>query len=158
MAKAQNPIPEGFGTLTIHLSVAGASDYIDFLKRAFNAVENSRADGPGGKIMHADLTIGDTKIMVNDVFPEFGMPDYGKGPWPLTIHLFVPDADAAFAQATGAGCEVTMPLADQFWGDRYGHVKDPAGFTWAIATHVEDLTQEEMYERQAKMFGGAHGD
>ena len=92
--------------------------------------------------------------MPHDEFPEFGSPPIAQGNWPLTFHLYVPDADALFAQAVAAGCQVTMPIADQFWGDRYGHVKDPFGFNWAVATHVEDLTPEEIREREAKMFGG----
>ena len=157
MAKAKAPVPEGFSTVTTHLTVNGCSDYIDFLKRAFNAVEVSRAPGPGGKLMHAHVRIGDSNVMLNDYFPEFGHPPIAEGHWPLTLHLYVPDADALFAQATGAGCQVTMPLSDQFWGDRYGHVKDPYGFTWAIATHTEDLTPAEMEERMAQMSGGAAG-
>jgi PhnB protein len=155
VAKSKNPIPEGFGTMTPHLSVNGAADYIDFLKRAFNATETARMPGPGGKIMHAQVRIGDSNLMLNDNFPEFGQPEFAKGPWPVTLHLYVPDADAAFAQATGAGCEVKMPVADQFWGDRYGVVIDPFGFHWSIATHAEDLTPAEMQERQAKVMGGA---
>jgi PhnB protein len=154
MAKALKPIPEGFRTLTLHLTVKGAANYIDFLKRAFNAVEISRAPGPGGKLMHALVRIGDSMMMFNDDFPEFGSRPIAEGRWPLVLHLYVPDADAAFAQATAAGCEVTMPLSDQFWGDRYGHVKDPFGFIWAIATHKEDLTPEEMRQRQPAAFGG----
>ncbi|HTG18302.1 MAG TPA: VOC family protein [Blastocatellia bacterium] len=153
MTKAKNPIPEGFQTLTVHLTVNGAANYIDFLKRAFNAVEVSRAPGPGGKLMHAHVRIGDSNLMFNDSFPEFGSPVTAEGALPLALHMYVPDADAAFAQATAAGCEVTMPLADQFWGDRYGHVKDPFGFTWAIATHIEDPTPAEIQEREKKLFG-----
>jgi len=140
--------------------VKAAAEYIEFLKRAFNAVELGRAPGPGGKLMHALVRIGDSNLMLNDDFPEmFGSPPLAEGRLPLVIHLYVPDADATFAQATAAGCEVVMPMSDQFWGDRYGHVKDPSGITWAIATRTEDLTPKEMQERQAKLFaGGAHGD
>ncbi|HLG14088.1 MAG TPA: VOC family protein [Blastocatellia bacterium] len=154
MAKAKNHIPEGFRTLTPHLTVNGAASYIDFLKPAFNAVEVSRSPGPGGKLMHAHVRIGDSNLMFNDPFPEFGRPPIAEGHWPMTLHLYVADCDALFAQAVAAGCEVTMPLADQFWGDRYGHVKDPFGFVWAIATHIEDPTPEEIKEREAKLFGG----
>ena len=157
MAKAKNPIPEGFRTLTAHITVTGAANYIDFLKRAFNAVEVSRAPGPDGKLMHAHVRIGDSDLMFNDPFPEFGAPPITEGHWPLTLHLYVPDADALFAQAVAAGCQVTMPIADQFWGDRYGHVKDPFGFVWAIATHIEDPTAEEIKEREAKLFGSGAG-
>jgi uncharacterized glyoxalase superfamily protein PhnB len=92
--------------------------------------------------------------MFADHFPEFGSPPIAEGHWPVVLTLNVPDADASFAKAVAAGCTVTFPLADQFWGDRYGQVKDPFGFTWAIATHIEDLTPAEMQERQAKTMGG----
>jgi PhnB protein len=153
MTKAKNPIPEGFHTLTPHLTVNGAVKYIDFLKRAFGAVEVSKSPVPGGKLMHAHVRIGDSNLMFNDSFPEFGSPAVAEGALPLALHLYVPDADAAFAQAIAAGCAVTMPLVDQFWGDRYGHVKDPFGFTWAIATHIEDPTPAEIQEREKKLFG-----
>ena len=150
--------PDRFHTLTPHLVVDGAAKYIDFLKRAFGAVEISRSPGPDGKIMHAELTIGDSVLMLNDWFPEFGTPPIAQGFWPMALHVYVPDVDATFAQAVAAGCEVTMPLADQFWGDRYGQVKDPSGFRWAIATRKEDLTPAQMQERAAKLFGepGSH--
>lgn len=141
-------------TLTPHLTVDGASNYIDFLKRAFGAVEIHRSPGPGGKLMHATVRIGDSALMLNDHFPEFGAKPIGPAPWPFILHLYVPDADALFAQATAAGCTVTMPLSDQFWGDRYGQLKDPNGVNWAIATRKEILTPEQMMERQKKMFGG----
>ena len=157
MAKPANPIPPGFHSLTVHLAVNRAADYIDFLKRAFSAVELSRSPGPGGKLMHALMRIGDSVLMFADDFgPEFGMPPLAQGRLPFHLNLYVPDADAAFQQAVAAGCEVTMPLADQFWGDRYGHVRDPFGFQWAIATRKEELTPEEMQERAAKAFGQGH--
>lgn len=149
MAKATNPIPSGFGTVTAHLAVKGAANYIDFLTSAFGAVELSRHAAPDGRLMHALVRIGNSLVMLNDDFPEFAGSPIAEGRWPFVLHVYVPDADAAFAQATAAGCQVTYPLANQFWGDRYGHVKDPFGFTWAIATHVEDLTPEEMAKRQA---------
>ena len=157
MAKPANPIPPGFHSLTVHLAVNRAADYIDFLKRAFSAVEIARSPGPGGKLMHALMRIGDSVIMFADDFgAEFGMPPLAQGRLPFHLNLYVPDADAAFQQAVAAGCEVTMPLADQFWGDRYGHVRDPFGFQWAIATRKEELTPEEMQERAAKAFGQGH--
>jgi len=157
MAKAKTPIPPGFHTLTPHLAVNGAAKYMDFLKKAFDAAEVTRMPGPGGKLMHASARIGDSMLMFADHFPEFGSPPIAEGHWPIVLNLYVQDADASFQKAVAAGCTVTMPLADQFWGDRYGHVKDPFGFTWAIATHVEDLTAEEMQQRQAKTFSGGGG-
>ncbi len=132
MAKAATPIPPGFHTLTPHLSVNGAAKYIDFLTKAFGATEISRAPGPGGKLMHATVKIGDSMLMFADHFPEFGSPPTAEGNWPVVLSLYVPNADASFEKAVAAGCKVVFPLADQFWGDRYGHVKDPFGFTWAI--------------------------
>lgn len=157
MSTPVNPIPPGFHSLTAHLSVNGAAAYIDFLKRAFDAVEISRSPGPGGKLMHVNMRIGDTMLMFNDDFAaEFGMPPLAQGRLPFTMNLYVPDADATWAQAIAAGCEVTMPIGDQFWGDRYGHVRDPFGISWAIGSRKENLTLQEMQERMAKAFGGGH--
>lgn len=155
MAKATSPIPAGFHSVSVHLSVDGAAAYIEFLKKAFDAVEISRSPGPGGKLMHAMVKIGDTFVMLADDFTtEFHMPPMVRGNLPFTINLYVPDVDATWAKAVAAGCEVKMPLGDQFWGDRYGHVRDPFGFTWALATRKEDLTPQELQERAAKAFGG----
>jgi uncharacterized glyoxalase superfamily protein PhnB len=157
MPKPASPIPPGFHSLTAHLSVNGAAAYIDFLKRAFDAIEIDRSPGPGGKLMHAEVRIGDSLLLFADDFTgEFGLPPLAEGRLPFQLHLYVPDADATWNQAVAAGCEVVMPIADQFWGDRYGHVRDPFGFLWSIATRKEDLTHEEMMERQAKLFGGGH--
>lgn len=156
MANPVNPVPQGFHTLTPHLMVRGASDYIDFLTRAFGAVELNRSPGADGRLMHATVQIGDSLLMLNDHFPEFGAPPIAEGHWPVTLSLYVPDADATFAQAVAAGCKATMPLADQFWGDRYGQLKDPFGFVWAIATHKEDLTPDQVKQRFEAAFGGGH--
>src|SRR5436190_19209364 len=158
MPKAKSPVPEGMHTLTPHITVkGGAAKYIDFLKRAFNAVEIARSPAPDGKLMHAHVRIGDSNLMLNDDFPEFGGPPSAEGHWPVTFQLYVPNVDAVFAQALAAGCTAKMPVSDQFWGDRYGQLKDPFGFTWAVATHVEDPTPEELREREAKLFGDGHG-
>jgi PhnB protein len=152
MAIQIKPIPEGFHSITPHLSVKGAADYIAFLKKAFGAVEVVRMPGPGGKLMHASVRIGDSMLMFADPFTEFGSPPTTEANWPLVLHLYVPDVDRTFAQAVAAGCKATMPVSDQFWGDRYGQVKDPFGFTWALSTHKEDLTPEEMKKRQDAAF------
>lgn len=155
MAQATSPIPTGFHSLTAHLAVPGAAKYIDFLKSAFGAEEISRSPGPGGKLMHAQVRIGDSMLMFSDDFgAEFGMPPLAQGRLPFHLNLYVPDADATWAQAVAAGCEVTMPIGNQFWGDRYGQVRDPFGISWAISSRVEDLTPAEQAERSAKMFGG----
>jgi len=157
MAQSTTPIPSGFHSLTAHLVVKGAAEYIDFLKKAFNAVEIRRSPGPGGKLMHAQLQIGDSMLMLADDFStEFHMTPYVDGNLPVYIQLYVPDVDAVYNQAVAAGATATMPVSDQFWGDRYGHVRDPFGFHWAIATHIEDPTPAEIEERQRKAFGGGH--
>jgi uncharacterized glyoxalase superfamily protein PhnB len=157
MPKPANPIPPGFHTVTPHLAVNGAAAFAGFLKRAFGAVEVARSPGPGGKLMHVEMRIGDSPIMFADDFAEeFHLPPLAQGRLPLVLHLYVTDADAVWNQAVAAGCEIVVPLADQFWGDRYGHLKDPFGFTWGVATRKEDLTPEEMQERQAKAFSGGH--
>jgi uncharacterized glyoxalase superfamily protein PhnB len=142
--------------VTPHLTVRNGAEMIEFYKKAFGAVELGRAPGPDGKsIMHATLKIGDSMLFLNDEFPEMGAisPVSLKGS-PVTIHLMVEDADKQFAQALAAGAQVVMPLADQFWGDRYGIVKDPSGHMWSIAHHVEDLTPEQIKERMGKAMCG----
>lgn len=141
------PIPEGVHTVTPHLVCAGAAEAIEFYKKAFNAIEIHRIPGPGGKLMHGAIRIGDSMVMLADEFPEWG----SKGPKTLggtavTIHLYVEDVDAVFAQAVSAGATPAMPVADMFWGDRYGMLIDPFGHSWSVATHVKDLTTEEMIE------------
>jgi len=136
--------------------VDGAARYLDFLKSAFGAVEINRAPAPSGKLMHALVKVGDSMLMLADDFgPEMHLPALAQGRLPFVLNLYVPDADAAWAQALGAGCEVAFPIADQFWGDRYGQVKDPFGFVWAIVMKKEELTPAEMQERQAKAFSGS---
>ena len=157
MSNNVSSIPPGFHSLTIHLNVDGAAQYADFLKRAFNGVEMHRSPGPGGKLMHATVRIGDSNIMFADDFSkEFGTPPPVKGNFPFVINLYVDDANAVWAQALEAGCTVKFPIGDQFWGDRYGQVTDPFGFVWAIAQTIEIVTPEQMQERAAKMFGGGN--
>jgi len=154
MAKPANPIPPGFHTVTVHLNVNGAAAYSDFLQRAFGAVEIERSAGPGGKLMHCQVRIGDSNLMFADHFPEFGAPAYTEGNYPFHLHVYFPDVDAVWEKAIAAGCTATMPLNDQFWGDRYGQVRDPFGFNWALAARKEELTPAEMEERQKKAFSG----
>src|SRR3954454_20013532 len=117
MSNSVSPVPPGFHTLSVHLIVNDATACVDFLKRAFNAEEVRRSPGPGGKLMHVQMKIGDSMIMFADDFSEeFHMPPFVRGNLPFVPHLYVPDADATFAQAIAAGCTVRMPLADQFWG------------------------------------------
>jgi PhnB protein len=149
MAKAKSPVPEGQHTISPHLTVKGAPQAIEFYKKAFGATEMHRMGGPGGLIMHAALKVGDSVFFLNDEMP---MPEGGKSPASLggtavTINLYVPDADTTWRQAISAGARETMPIADMFWGDRYGIITDPFGHKWAIATRKEDLTVEEMDQR-----------
>ena len=146
-AAPAKPIPEGFHTLTPHLVCAGAADAIGFLVMAFGAVELSRLEGPGGAIMNAQLRIGNSMLMLVEEFPDWGSfgPKALKGT-PVTIHLFVEDVDAVVARAVAAGATVTMPVADMFWGDRYGVLKDPFGHQWSVATHQRDLSPQQIAE------------
>jgi PhnB protein len=148
-------VPDGFHRVTPHLTVRDAAKMIDFYKKAFGAVEISRAPGPDGKsILHAALKIGDSIVFLNDEFPEMGAisPLASKGT-AVTLHLYVEDADKQYQQALSAGAEVVMPIADMFWGDRYGIVKDPSGHQWSIGHHVHDLTPQQMQEGMKKACG-----
>ncbi len=136
-------IPEGFRTVTPFLSVDGASEAIEFYKKAFGAEEKSRMPAPGGKVMHAQLKLGDSPVMIADAM-------MGSPPLTAGIHLYVADADALWARATAAGAQVVMPIADMFWGDRYGVLSDKWGNKWSIATHTEDVPPEEMGVRAAE--------
>jgi len=151
------PIPEGMHTVTPHLVCAGASDAIAFYTRAFGAVETSRLPGPGGKLMHASIRIGDSIVMLTDEFPDWNSfgPKALKGT-SVTIHLYVDDADAVAARAVAAGAKIVMPMEDMFWGDRYGIVEDPFGHRWSIATPLRDVTPAEMQEAMKKMKSERH--
>ncbi|HEV7856036.1 MAG TPA: VOC family protein [Herminiimonas sp.] len=146
------PIPNGMHSITPHLVCANASDAIEFYKKAFGATELHRLPGPDGKLMHGSIRIGDSTIMLVDEFPEWGSlgPKSLKGS-PVTIHFYVDDADAAFKRAVDAGATVKMPLDDMFWGDRYGVLVDPFGHYWSIATHIRDVSPQEMEEGMKKM-------
>ncbi|MGE5834615.1 MAG: VOC family protein, partial [Acidobacteriota bacterium] len=150
MAKAARPVPEGLRTITPQLTLDNAAETIDWYKRAFGAEEISRGLGPDGKIMHAELEIGDSRFMVNDVMMGKGPRELGGSP--ASLWLYVDDADALFNRAVKAGAKVQMPLDNQFWGDRGGAVADPSGYTWWIATRKEDLTHAEIQQRAAEFF------
>jgi PhnB protein len=145
---ATKPIPEGYHTLTPYLAVDNATEAIEFYKRAFGATERMRMPGPQGTIGHAELEIGDSLVMLSDPFPQASVrPPKELGGTSASVFMYVEDVDAVVRQAVDAGATVTMEVADQFWGDRFGSVSDPFGHTWSIATHVEDLTPEEIAER-----------
>jgi len=150
MARAAKPVPEGYHTVTPHLTLDDAAQSIEWYKKAFGAQEISRSLGPDGKIMHAEIKIGDSRIMVGDVM--MGKGPRGFGGSPASLWLLVDNSDALFDRAVKAGATVQMPLADQFWGDRGGAIADPAGYTWWIATRKEDLTPEELRQRAAEFF------
>jgi PhnB protein len=145
---AVKPIPEGYHTLTPYLAVEDASKAIEFYKDAFGAEEFIRMPGPGGTIAHAELQIGDSKLMLSDPFPQSSVrPPSERGGTTASIFMYVEDVDAIFDQAQQAGAEVVSELEDMFWGDRFGTLSDPFGHVWSIATHKEDLSDAEMAER-----------
>ena len=146
------PIPDGFHTLTPHLVCRDAAAAIAYYIKAFGAIEQGRLPGPDGKLMHAMIRIGDSPLMLVDEMPEWGAlgPQSLKGS-PVTIHLYVEDVDAAVARAVDAGARITMPVADMFWGDRYGKLEDPFGHHWSVATHLRDVTPEEIGEAMRKL-------
>jgi PhnB protein len=149
-------IPEGYHSVTPYLIVKNASKAIEFYKKAFQAVEIMRFDGPDKKIKHAELKIGDSKIMLADEFPEMNAnsPETIGGS-PITLMLYVNDVDQTFNQATAAGAKVTRPLQDMFYGDRIGSLEDPFGHAWHLATHIEDVSDDEIQKR-AQKFHEAH--
>jgi len=151
MAPAKTPIPQGFRTVTAALTLDDAAAAIEWYKRAFGAHEVSRSLGPDGKIMHADITIGDSHIMLNDAMMGMKGPK-GYGGSPATLWLYVEDSDALYKRAIEAGATEQVPMGDQFWGDRAGALVDPAGLSWWIATRKEDLKTDEIRARADEMF------
>ena len=149
------PIPDDFPRVTPYLSVDGAAKAIDFYSTVFDAKERMRMDGPPGKIVHAEIQLGDSVIMLADVFPDMG----GKSPKdiggsPVTIMVYVDDVDAAFKRAIKGGAKEVRPVEDQFYGDRSGTFEDPFGHIWNVATHIEDVSEEEMAKRMAQQGQG----
>jgi PhnB protein len=155
MAKAKSPIPEGYHTVTPHLIFDNSAQAIDWYKKALGAEEKSRAVGPDGKVMHAELQIGSSRIMLNDAMGG-GKSAKALGGSPISLWVYVPDCDALFNRAVAAGANVPpgpmSQMADQFWGDRCGTLSDPFGHQWTIATRKEDLTREEMDKRAQEFF------
>jgi PhnB protein len=153
MSTKPKPIPDEYHSITPYLSIKGAAAAIAFYQRAFGAVETVRMEGPGGRVGHAELRFGDSMVMLADECPE------GPGKSPATLGgtsfgvlLYVEDCDAITAQAEAAGAKILRPLANQFYGDRSATMLDPFGHIWTVATHVEDVSPEEMKERMAKLF------
>jgi uncharacterized glyoxalase superfamily protein PhnB len=144
MAKA---VPDGFNTLTPHIIVQDAAKAIEFYKKAFGAQEITRHMSPDGKaVMHAQLKVGNSMLMLANEFPPMCVSPKARGGTSVTLHVYVENADTWFDRAVKAGCKVKMPLADQFWGDRYGQVEDPYGHIWSIGTHKQDLTEQQINE------------
>lgn len=150
MANKPKAIPEGTHTITAHLSIRGAGAAIEFYQKAFGAQVLGVNKTPDGKVMHATLKIGDSRLMLADEFPGMGTPSpQALGGSPVVLNVYVEDVDSLWNRAIAAGAKVTMPLDNQFWGDRYGQIVDPFGQSWALGSHVEDVAPEEM-ERRAK--------
>jgi PhnB protein len=147
------PIPDGYHTVTPHIVVSDVAKAIEFYKKAFGAVQTVRMDGPGGMVLHAEVKIGNSAVMIAQENPEWG----SKGPStlggsPVGLFIYGPDVDAAYKQAIDAGAKSVMEPADQFWGDRYCKVEDPFGHDWALGTHVEDVSEEDMAKRAQELF------
>ncbi len=159
MAGKSKAIPSGLHTITPHLVVRDAENALDFYRRAFGAEVKGVHRTPDGKVMHAEIKIGDSMLFLADEFPGEGC---GKSPQSLggtciTLNLYSEDVDQLFNRAVNAGARVTMPLANQFWGDRYGQLQDPFGHTWALGQHVEDISPEEMERRSREVFAEMTG-
>lgn len=145
---AVQPIPEGYNTVSPYLAVDDAERAIEYYKKAFGAEETVRMNAPDGRIGHAELKIGDSHIMLSDPFPQSSTkPPTELGGTSVSIFMYVEDVDAVVQKAVDQGATVTMEVEDQFWGDRFGSITDPFGHNWSIATHIEDLTPEEIEER-----------
>ena len=149
------PIPDGYHSITPYLSVKGAADAIEYYKKAFGAEELFRMAAPDGKIGHAEMKIGDSPFMLADEFPEMGFVSPNTlGGSPVGMMIYVPDVDTVYKQSLAAGGQEVKPLQDQFYGDRSGTLKDPFGHVWTIATHKEDVPEEELKKRAAAAHGG----
>jgi PhnB protein len=148
------PIPEGYSRLSPYMSIDGAAAAIDFYKQVLGAEERMRMPMPDGKIGHAELAIGDSVIMLADEYPDMGFVGPRRlGGTPVVIHVYVEDVDACFGRAIAAGAKERRAVSNQFYGDRSGQFEDPFGHVWNVATHVEDVSPEEMEKRAAEMMG-----
>ena len=149
-----SPIPQGYHSITPYLVIKGAAQAIEYYKKVFGATEVVRMNGPDGKVGHAELKIGDSLIMLADENPSMGAGYTSAtsiGASPVSLYLYLPDVDNAIERAAAAGARIIRPAKDQFYGDRSGFIQDPFGHLWGIATHVEDVSPEEMKERMKKM-------
>jgi PhnB protein len=154
MPNSVRAIPEGYHSISPALTCKDAAHAIEFYKSVFGATEIMRMPGPGGVIMHAEIRIGDSVVFVNDEIPGMAVAPSGATLNPVHLFLYTEDVDAVFNRAVAADCKVTMPVANMFWGDRYGKFNDPFGHSWAVATHVEDVAPADMERRQAEWAAG----
>jgi PhnB protein len=151
MASAAKPVPEGYHSVTPYLIVKGGAEAIAFYEHAFGARELFRMKQQDGRVGHAELEIGDSRVMLADEHPDIGaLSPQSIGGSPVTIHLYVADVDATVARAVAAGARITRPVADQFYGDRNGGLVDPFGHVWYVATHQEDVPPDELERRAAQ--------
>jgi PhnB protein len=153
MSKKISPVPEGYNSITPYLIIKGAAQAIDYYKNVFGATEIVRMDQPNGKIGHAELKIGDSRIMLADENPAMGAGHASAasiGSSPVSLYLYIPDVDRVVDRAVAAGAKIIKPVQDQFYGDRSGFIQDPFGHFWGVATHVEDVAPQEMEERAKK--------
>jgi PhnB protein len=153
-----SPIPEGFHSVTPYLVIKGAAQAIDYYKKVFGATEVVRMNGPGGTVGHAELQIGDSRIMLADENPKMGEGHSSAttiGASPVSLYIYLPNVDEVMQRAKAAGAKVLRPAEDQFYGDRSGFIQDPFGHLWGIATHVEDVSPAEMKERMKKAMPAA---
>ena len=153
-SKKVSPVPKGYNTVTPYLIVDNGASAIEFYKKAFGAKEVMRMDSPNGKVGHAELKIGDSKIMLGDACPESGARSPKEvGGSSVGIHLYLKDVDAVVQRAVAAGAKLTRPVEDQFYGDRSGGLEDPYGHNWYVSTHIEDVSPAKMKKRAAEMYG-----
>jgi PhnB protein len=150
MTSKVSAIPQGFHSITPSITCRDAARAIDFYKNVFGAKEIAIMSGPGGEVMHAELRIGDSAIMLADEFPGMSAAPAPTSTPSFYLFLYMEDVDTVFNRAVAAGCQVTMPLQNMFWGDRYGKLTDPFGHHWGLATHVEDVAPAEMERRSAE--------
>jgi len=152
------PIPQGYNSITPYLIIKGAAQAIEYYKKVFGATETVRMNGPDGKVGHAELKIGDSRIMLADENPSMGQGHVSAasiGASPVSLYLYIPDVDQVFERAVAAGAKILKPVQDQFYGDRSGFIQDPFGHLWGVATHVEDVAPKEMAERAKKAMQAA---
>ena len=155
MPNKVKPIPDGYHAVTPYLSLKGASEAIEFYKKAFGATETMRFAQPDGRVGHAEIQIGDSKVMLADEFPDMDfLGPQARGGSPVHLHLYVEDVDGVVKRALSAGAREVRPVQDQFYGDRLGTVADPYGHVWHVSTHKEDLSMEELKKRAAAQHKG----